>query len=85
MAAFLALAATQGVFWVFTYPVNVASQFWTVSPEPFEAARRQWEHSHAASAVLTFVALVALVLSSLTYQAEENRRRGAGCSAISKE
>lgn len=68
LGAFLALAGTQGVFWAFTYPVNVATQFWTVSPEPFEAARRQWEYSHAASAVLTFAALVAIVFSSLTYR-----------------
>jgi hypothetical protein len=74
LAALLALAATQGIFWVFTYPVNVATRFWTVSPEMFEAARRQWEYSHATSAVLTFVAFVAIVLSSLAYQAEENRR-----------
>jgi len=74
LAAFLALAATQGVFWAFTYPINAATQFWTVSPEPFETARQQWEYSHAASAVLTFVALVTIVFSSLTYQAKEDRR-----------
>jgi hypothetical protein len=76
LVAFLALAATQGVFWAFTYPVNVATRFWTVFPEPFETARRQWEYSHAASAVLTFVAFVAIVFSSLTFQAEEDRRTG---------
>jgi len=27
LAAFLALGATQGVFWAFTYPINVATQF----------------------------------------------------------
>jgi hypothetical protein len=68
LGAFLALAATQGVFWAYTYPVNVATRFWTVSPAPFEAARQQWEYSHAASAVLTFVALVGIVGSSLTYR-----------------
>jgi hypothetical protein len=73
VVAFLALAATQGVFWAFTYPINVATRFWTISPELFEAARRQWEYSHAASAVLTFAALVAIVYSSLAYQTEENR------------
>ena len=72
LAAFLALATTQAVFWAFTYPVNVATRFWTVSPEMFEAARRQWEYSHATSAVLTFVALVAMVFSSLRYQVKRN-------------
>jgi hypothetical protein len=84
LAAFLGLAATQGVFWSFTYPINVATQFWTVSPESFEATRRQWEYSHAASAVLTFVGLIAMVFSSLTYQAEDNAPLGnvlgANCS-----
>ena len=51
---------TQVVFWVFTYPMNVASSNWTVTPEHFEAARRQWEYSHAASAMLTFLALIAI-------------------------
>jgi hypothetical protein len=68
LGAFLALAATQGVFWAFTYPVNVTTRFWTVSPGPFEAARRQWEYSHAAGAVLTFMALFAIVFSSLGYR-----------------
>lgn len=69
LGAFLGLAATQGLFWAFTYPVNVATRFWTVTPELFEAARRQWEYSHAASAVLTFAALVTIVLSALVYRA----------------
>jgi hypothetical protein len=61
LGAFLALAGTQGLFWAFIYPVNMATGFWTVLPESFEAARRQWEYSHAASAALTFVALIAIV------------------------
>jgi len=32
--------------------MNVASNNWTVTPADFEAARRQWEYSHAVSAVL---------------------------------
>ena len=83
LAAFLALTATQGVFWAFTYPINVATQFWTVSPEPFETARQQWEYSHAASAVLTFVALVTIVFSSLTYRAKEGRRSWAKFNDLS--
>ena len=56
LASFLCLAATQGIFWMFTYPMNVASTNWTVTPADFESARRQWEYSHAVNAVLTFVA-----------------------------
>jgi hypothetical protein len=78
LAALVALVGTQLVFWIFTYPMNVASQNWTVVPEPFDAARRQWEYSHAAAAGLTFAALVALILSSSVPQslarAEHNQR-----------
>jgi hypothetical protein len=76
LAAFLALAATQGVFWAFTYPFNAVTRFWTVSPELFDATRQQWEYSHATSAILTFVALVAIVFSSLMCQAEKVCRAG---------
>ena len=66
LLAFVCLLGTQGVFWVFTFPMNVASRNWTVMPEPFEAARRQWEYSHAASAMLTFVALIAIAAAVAT-------------------
>ena len=65
LVAFLCLAATQGIFWAFTYPMNVASNQWTVAPADFDAARRQWEYSHAVNAALTFAALVAITASTL--------------------
>ena len=68
LGAFLALAATQGLFWMFTYPINAATGFWTVPPESFEVAKQQWEYSHAASGVLTFGALVAIVLAALAHK-----------------
>ena len=61
LAALLCLAATQAIFWTWTYPMNVATANWTVTPEHFEAARAQWEYSHAVNAVLTFAALVLIV------------------------
>jgi hypothetical protein len=67
LGAFLGLALTQAMFWIFTYPINIATRFWTLLPEPFEAARRQWEYSHAAGAVLTFVSLIAITLSVLLH------------------
>src|SRR6516225_6662898 len=70
LSALLLLGATQVIFWTFTYPMNVATNNWTVSPQDFEAARRQWEYSHAANAVLTFVALVTITLSTLTSKRE---------------
>ena len=70
LTALVCLGATQGIFWTFTYPMNVATNNWTISPQDFEAARRQWEYSHAANAVLTFVALVTITLSTLTSKRE---------------
>jgi hypothetical protein len=63
LAAVLCLAATQVIFWMFTYPINAASNNWTTMPANFEVARRQWEYSHAVNTVLTFVALVTITLS----------------------
>ena len=63
LAAFLCLAATQGIFWMFTYPMNAASNHWTVTPAHFESARQQWGYSHSVNAVLTFVALVTITAS----------------------
>jgi len=67
LTALLCLGATQGIF---TYPMNVATNNWTISPQDFEAARQQWEYSHAVNAVLTFVALVTITLSTLTSKRE---------------
>ena len=75
LAAFVCLAATQIIFWVFTYPMNIASRNWTTMPDQFEAARRQWEYSHAASAVLTFLALLA-VTASVAADADAQSRTG---------
>jgi len=70
VTAFLCLAATQVIFWMFTYPINAATNNWTIAPEAFEAARQQWEYSHAVNAVLTFVAFVAIILSVLSHKGQ---------------
>ena len=62
----LLLLVALADFLFFTLPVNAATRYWTVMPEPFETARRQWEYSHAAAAVLTFVALLASLASTLS-------------------
>ncbi|MGJ5816399.1 DUF1772 domain-containing protein [Paludibaculum fermentans] len=56
-----AMIGTQVIFWAFTFPVNVATQNWTVQPAGWEALRARWEYSHAASAVLELIAVVALL------------------------
>jgi hypothetical protein len=65
LTAFVAIAATLVIFFVWTYPANVATNNWTVIPPEWEALRRQWEYAHATNAVITFVAFCALVLSAL--------------------
>jgi hypothetical protein len=65
VAAFVCIAGTQLVFWVWTFPVNQQTSNWTVLPENWMALRIQWEYSHAASAVLNLIALISLICSVL--------------------
>lgn len=65
LLAFLCLAATQVIFWAFTYPANVLTAQWTISPPDLEAVRRQWEYSHAVNAVLSFLALISFSVSAI--------------------
>jgi hypothetical protein len=60
--AFLCLAGTQLVFWIFTQPVNRVTANWTFLPGDWSELRRRWEYSHAASAGLNLAALVALIV-----------------------
>ena len=60
LVAFLCIAGTQAVFWTFTFPANRATEYWTMLPENWAALRSQWEYSHATSAVLNLIALLAL-------------------------
>jgi hypothetical protein len=63
LIAFLAIVGTQVVFWTFTFPTNQVTDNWTILPETWQDLRRTWEYSHAASAGLNLVALVAVILS----------------------
>jgi len=65
LTAFLCIAGTQVVFWTFTYPANQLTNNWTALPEDWMTLRKQWEYSHATSAVLNLLALTALILSVL--------------------
>ena len=60
LAAALCIAGTQVVFWTFTFPANRATVNWTVLQDNWTALRAQWEYSHAASALLNFIAFVML-------------------------
>jgi hypothetical protein len=65
LAAFLCLLAAHALFWIYTFPANQETLYWTVLPENWMALREQWEYSHAAGAVLNLVAFILLVLSVL--------------------
>ena len=64
-AGALLMIATLVVFFAWTFPMNQATRNWTVAPPDWTHARRQWEYSHAANAVLTFLALCAVLVASL--------------------
>lgn len=65
LTAFLSIVGTQAIFWTFTFPANRITRNWTVLPDNWLAVRAQWEYSHAASALLNLLALVAVILSVL--------------------
>ena len=65
LASFLLIAANLAIFFVWTFPTNQATNNWTVVPKNWSALRLQWEYSHAASAVVTFAALVCGVIAVL--------------------
>ena len=48
----LCLVGTQVVFWTYTYPTNQITNNWTMLGDNWMQLRRQWEYSHATSAVL---------------------------------
>lgn len=75
IGSFLLIAATQLIFWLFTYPANAATNNWTVSPEGLEGWRQQWEYSHAINAVLTLVAFILLALSVLETRRDDEAPR----------
>jgi hypothetical protein len=65
LGAFLLIAANLATFFVWTLPTNQATNNWTVAPSNWNELRSQWEYSHAANAVVTFAALVCVVIAVL--------------------
>jgi hypothetical protein len=65
LLAFLLVAATLLVFFTWTYPANQATSNWTEVPADWQELRLQWEYAHATNAILTFIALCAVTLSTL--------------------
>ncbi len=65
LTAALMLAGTLAVFFTWTYPANQATNNWTVWVPAWKDRRAQWEFSHAANAVLTFIALCCATWSAV--------------------
>ena len=65
LASFLLIAANLAIFFVWTLPTNQATNNWTIVPKNWNELRIQWEYSHAANAVVTFAALVCVVIAVL--------------------
>jgi hypothetical protein len=65
---FVCIVGAQAVFWLYTYPANVATDNWTRLPDNWRALREQWEVSHAAGAVLTLAAFVLIAWGAVASQ-----------------
>ncbi len=65
LLAFLLMAGSLAIFFVWTYPVNQATANWTEAPANWLGLRAQWEYSHAASAMTVFSALCVVTASVL--------------------
>jgi hypothetical protein len=65
-AALIGIVANLAIFFIWTYPANVATENWTVAAENWQALRTQWEYSHAVNALIMLASLCLLVLSAFT-------------------
>src|SRR5262249_40850198 len=81
LLAFLCIALTLVVFFIWTYPANEATNNWTMIPDNWEQLRTEWEYSHAANAVITFAAFCAVTLSALMTR-ERTPSGGGGCGLM---
>jgi len=63
--AILFLICAQAIFWIYTFPANVATENWTVMPTNWRALRAQWEYSHAAGAGFQLLAMCSLIVAVL--------------------
>ncbi len=59
------LVAAQILFWLFTYPANVATRNWMFAPGNWQTLRRSWEYSHAAGALLQLTGFCVLLWAGL--------------------
>ena len=67
LIALLLLVGELVAFWGFIFPVNQATQNWTMLPDNWQVLRSQWEYAHAvrASLYLYVLAFGTLLISGL--------------------
>ncbi|OCK58119.1 hypothetical protein [Bradyrhizobium sp. LMTR 3] len=68
-AAIALIIVNLAIFLIWTNPVNVATDNWTVRPEDWQTSRRHWEYSHAVNAGVTLLAFCAATLAALRMKA----------------
>jgi Domain of unknown function (DUF1772) len=73
LIALLLLIGELVAFWGFIFPVNQATQNWTMLPDNWEALRTRWEYAHAVRAILYVLALGALAMSVLDWRCGDAR------------
>ena len=76
VAAIFCLLSAQLLFWLFTFPANVATENWTRMPDDWERLRTQWEYSHLAGAIFQILAMTALIVAALTHARTGADRHG---------
>lgn len=62
------IVLTLITFFIWIYPANQATAQWTSMPENLAPLRAQWERTHAINAVITFLAVIATVIASLSWR-----------------
>lgn len=65
--------AAMVIFFVFTHPVNNATEDWTTLPTDWERLRERWEYSHATRAGLILYSLIMLLVSDRTRTGMEEK------------
>jgi hypothetical protein len=63
IGATFAVVGALVIFFVWTYPVNQATENWTRLPLQWRSMRNLWEFSHAASAAVMLIALCCSILA----------------------
>jgi hypothetical protein len=70
-----AVALTLVIFFLWTYPANVATANWTIVPADWRRLHDHWEYSHAANALITFGAFCCLTIAAFRGPGKSGSRK----------